>query len=139
MSLSKCALFLLLSSSVLAANTVCACSAVGSSSNDTGSMMEASEHAHHAPAHAKHGVADGDQQDRSLTISCADFACEGCDLDLLNSERHSEDTIKKVDVGVFTTITTSVVFPMANVSTLATTDPPLRRATPTKRFDVSLK
>ena len=141
MPLNKCALFLLLSCSVLAANTLCACTAVEENGGDTSSTQSVvSSHAHHA-SHTGHAGPDSDYQDNhqvgAFSVSCTDNACEGCELDALSSERDSG--LKWAEVNLPDPVSLRTPQPAFIVLNLASSDPPPRRTTPTLRFDVSLK
>ena len=66
----KSALFLLVSTSVLAANTVCACGVMEE-------VGEVESHQHH-----DHGSHNND-----LALSCTNLNCEGCDVGITFNEQ----------------------------------------------------
>ena len=120
----KSAFFLLLSTSVLAANTVCACGAMEE-------VGEVGSHQHH-----DHGWHNND-----LALSCTNLNCEGCDVGITLNER---DQLKKQGFDK------DLAFAIANAFLLdekvgATRnekryrDPPIIHGSPTLRYDVIIQ
>ena len=117
----KSALFLLISTSVLAANTVCACGAMEE-------VGEVESHQHH-----DHGSHNND-----LTLSCTNLNCDGCDVGIAFNER---DHLKKQGFDKDLAYTISNAFWLsekvgAKRDEKRYRDPPITHDTPALRYDV---
>ena len=120
----KSALFLVLSTSVLAANTVCGCGAMEE-------IGEVESHQHH-----DHGSHNND-----LTLSCTNLDCDGCDVGIAFNER---DQLKKqgFDKDLGYAISNAFLFNErggANRSEKRYRDPPIIHGTPALRYDVIIQ
>lgn len=125
-------LILLLSTSVLASTTVCACEALGS---QIGSGSDLSGHSHHQH-HADMAVVNAD----SLPgLSCLNLDCDGCEPGVLVNERESVVQLDEQDDSTELVL----AFPRADHKVNRAIDwhhgPPLPRQTPLLRYDVSLQ
>ena len=127
----KNAVVVLLCTSVLAANTVCAC--VGTLPEGAASPETAdAPHAHHS-----HHDVQPEAHDATLTISCTQLDCEGCVPDARSADR--DRVLEPGDEVALTAVATQRWQAHGQYAVLHTPnykDPPYKRHTPTSRFDV---
>lgn len=123
----KSVIFLLVSTSVLAANTVCACGVMEDESRDAGGF-ESHQHHDHGP------------HNTDLILSCTDLNCDGCDVRIAFNERDQlkksyDDDVAYVSPAVFSFNNTYDV----NRNDKHYRDPPLAYGTPALRYDIILQ